>query len=471
MLSLKDNVRRTITLTIVSALATTIFVGCAKQEPADIKNSGASSSSITTELTSSMVDELTPGLIESGDVDAFSIKYQYWYENTDITEMQSNSLAATVTDAIALTGTHFFDIEGMPIRTDSNGNEYIISGRTPMYLADGKLAPDVLFKGLREEATGLLHYFNIVASTDEFETALDVGGYTQPKNYTDRVMNDTEPEVSSELYEVYLNNITTGYTYDRFTLLDVTSIISSYNRGQFSSDDSTLTLYTAAGDLKIAFLVDNGILTLKYSGVDGVEEKSIVLNNYEDMISVGANGISMSLPAIERYLGYEVEVYDEGDSPCFINIVTDNKDIATNETLHIESVMPVIEESLAGTDPSEPMSTPDNQEIINNNLEEFFEDTPTTPPTEETKPTGEIPAKPTEEPANITPSKPAEETTPAVTRSIEELKTIPKSEWTEEEHILMARDAVLHPEEHNTFGHTEEELEDILNDFFGPRPE
>lgn len=463
MLSLKDNVRRAITLTIVSALATTIFVGCAKQEPADI-NSGASSSSITTELTPSMVDELTPGLIESGDVDAFSIKYQYWYENTDITEMQSNSLAATVTDAIALTGTHFFDIEGMPIRTDSNGNEYVISGRTPVYLADGKLAPDVLFKGLREEATGILHYFNVVASTDEFETALDAGGYTQSKNYTDRVINDAEPEVSSELYEVYLNNITTGYTYDRFTLLDVTSIISSYNRGQFSSDDSTLTLYTAAGDLKIAFIVNNGILTLKYSGVDGVEEKSVVLNNYEDMIAVGANGIGMSLPAIERYLGYEVEVYDEGDSPCFINIVTDNKDIATKETLHSESVMPVIDESLVGTDPSEPMSTPDNQEIINSNLEEFFEDAPTTTPTEET------PTKSTEEPpVNTTPSKPAEETTPAVTRSIEELKTIPKSEWTVEESDRMALDAMQHPEDNRDFGHTEEELKDILDDFFGPR--
>ena len=107
--------------------------------------------------------------------------------------------------------------------------------------------------------------------------------------------------------------------------------------------------------------------------------------------------LKMSPEAVEHYLGYDIEVYDD-----FINIVTDNKDIITPD-----SILPAEAESLADS---------------------TLNDKDTTKPIEQTHTTESQPEPAhTEEVVTVIPSEPS---TPPVSASKSDNDKIPGSDLT-----------------------------------------
>ena len=321
MFSLKDSIRRAITVTIASALATAVFVGC----------TNSTESINSQELTSAVIDELTPGITENSEAGGFSIKYKYWYENADVAEAQSNHLAATVSTAAKSTGFNFLDLDGLPIYQDSEGNQYIISGRTRVYLSDGKISGSEALL-LRDEHGNKIYFtlddpLTMMERAKEFAEAIKKEGKAQPETYEERIAASTSCTETSALVgmPVYVNNLETQLTVDGNGMIAIRPIYAETTLGEVeeSTDGAVVTMYTAAGFVKVTFTAEStDLINVEYSTLI---EKTTLTNEDADVYS---GLLSLTPDAIERILGYDVEVYDN-----FVNIVTDNRDLFSSSPI------------------------------------------------------------------------------------------------------------------------------------------
>lgn len=105
-------------------------------------------------------------------------------------------------------------------------------------------------------------------------------------------------------------------------MICISSLLPSYGLANFVGDGEegpVFYLYTAAEScIKLTFSSHDNKVDIEYSTGEtarDINATQIIVSQYE---------LSMTAQAIEKYLGYDVEVYDD-----FINIVTDNKDIIT----------------------------------------------------------------------------------------------------------------------------------------------
>lgn len=144
--------------------------------------------------------------------------------------------------------------------------------------------------------------------------------------------HDTEATLNSVAYAIYVNNIETGMTTTPDGMIEVSSVLPGYGVANYAPDEQALYLHTAAvSNLKLEFKTETDTITIEYS--TGEKDENI---STKEIILAG-DMLKMSPEAVERYLGYDIEVYDD-----FINIVTDNKDIITPD-----SILPAEAESLA----------------------------------------------------------------------------------------------------------------------------
>ncbi len=357
MLSLKDTLRKVIVTATLAAVTTHFFTGCSNDPVTSSDLYAPSQVYDIEEGTPSLTDEMTPGINET-DTDSFSIKYKYWYDNPEVKEVQEQSLAEANQNPGSLTNKNFLNLDSLPIYTDSEGNEYIISGRTKVYLKDGKIAPKDLFNYLRVETSGERIYVGLVDSTyqtvSEFASKVAALNQKQPETYDERIGSGDGGSLSSDkVYEVYLNNTDTFSTFSSSEkCLDISSLLEAYNLGSTKITDKTtveLILYTAAGDVSVSFKVKDDKCEISYS--TDVKDQSIDAN---DLIITDTR-IFLSLAVIEDYLGYDVEYYDD-----FINIVTDNKDIVKQENVVTEDVLASVDNTLNNNDTTKPATDPDN---------------------------------------------------------------------------------------------------------------
>lgn len=322
MFSLKDAVRKTILAVSLAAVTTSFFTGCNNDQP--ITSSDLYPPTIsTTEAPPSLTDDIDP---TTPDANTFSIKFKYWYDNPDVQEAQEKIPNPGGDD----NGETFLDLAGLPIYTDADGNEYIISGRTPVYLKDGKIASKDLYNLLRNEGTGERLYYNVAGSVDElisdFKSRLEAIGARQILTYDERVANDTDPELKNDTYEIFVNNMSTGYTTTPENMVEVSSVLPVFGLAAYESgeDNYSSTIYVhaaGASNMKIDVVWHSDCVDFEYS--TGESEKNIGF----DEVQVTTSTLKMTPEAMERYLGFDVEVYDN-----FINIVTDVKDIATENS-------------------------------------------------------------------------------------------------------------------------------------------
>lgn len=351
MFSLKDAVRKTILTVSLAAVTTSFFVGCNNNQPVSSNDLYPPTIEATIEAPPSLTDDIDP---TTPDANNFSIKFKYWYDNPDVQEAQSQIPNPGGDD----NGDTFLDLAGLPIYTDPDGNQYIISGRTPVYLKDGKIPEKDMFQNFRTEGAGERIYVGLIESTtksaEKFAEMLKEINRQQPETYDERVAApDTGKIVDEQEYAVYVNNTDTGMIFSSSVkYIDISSLLEAYSLGLTktdSSENADVSLYTAAGELIVSFSINGEECTVSYS----TDIKSQTIDS--DEIIINGNKVFLTLAVIEDYLGYDIEYYDN-----FINIVTDNKDIIKPENVVSGNALSSADNTLNNNDSTKPADDPEN---------------------------------------------------------------------------------------------------------------
>lgn len=347
-MSLKNTVRKTIAGVMIAAVATSYFAGCAKTEVSDedLYTSDISLAETADSLNPGIEDDelnitIDPtALFKDATVD---MRYKYWFDNPDVEEAQKAGYEA----ARAGTPTTNLHLGLFPIYEDSEGASYYISGRTKTPTANSDILPS-----LRDEETGKLHYLHLTGVTDKsfltaFYEVLAEEDITQPIAFNDYADNTDlasfDPNVT---YKVFVNNLDTKASYNRAQVtMPITKWLKEYNLAALEVEDtsSTLTLNTGAGLITLDFG--------KYGEPGSEWDKAWKITYTDDTVQVVKNSeivldgdvMRFSPEAIQKVLGYSIIVYDDS-----INIVTDNKDLADENSVipsQIPDNAPVADES------------------------------------------------------------------------------------------------------------------------------
>lgn len=328
MFSLKDAVRKTILTVSLAAVTTSFFVGCNNNQPVSSNDLYPPTIEATIEAPPSLTDDIDP---TTPDANNFSIKFKYWYDNPDVQEAQSQIPNPGGDD----NGETFLDLAGLPIYTDPDGNQYIISGRTPVYLHNGKISSTESLL-LRDESGNKIYAITqgkekIAADLATFDKYMSDNKLEQPKTLDERQAQDAAANESKEIVgnkPIYINNLKTDLTTDSgyisvMSVFKAVSELGYVNTSALADNKLEITLNTAAGFVTVKFNITDDKAAVSYStGISGTTLDEGI------EFKMGTDTILLTPDALEMVLGYDVEVYDE-----FINIVTDNRDIFSSSTV------------------------------------------------------------------------------------------------------------------------------------------
>ena len=359
MFSIKDAVRKTVVAVSLAALTTSFFAGCSQQPT--VSDVDLYPPSITTEVstpyTEELTDDINPGINdETHDANTFSIKYKYWYDNPDVKETQDKALAEADPGGDNPNGETFLNIPGLPLYTDPSGNQYIISGRTIVYVNDGKITKTEL--DLLRTSTGDKIYVmsegidKIAESVSDFFSRINK---TQATTIDERKQDVATPEISAEQeLEIYVNNLKSEFKTSN-GLIPISAIFqTSRSLGDVDMTTPgkiTVSMNTAAGLVDVIFTLDNEAGTAKVTYSTGL--KGTEISQDTDYVNTGAT-LQLTPELIEDLLGYDVETYDD-----FINIVTDNHDLFSSDNVidkyDADKVTKGTKLSTADVDPANPV--------------------------------------------------------------------------------------------------------------------
>lgn len=324
MFSLKDAVRKTILAVSLAAVTTSFFVGCNDKTI----NSNDLYPTTAEATVDSITDVIDPGDKDTNhDANTFSIKYKYWYDNQDVQEAQEQTFKDNDPGGDD-NGTTFLDLAGLPIYTDASGNEYIISGRSIVYLHNGKISSTESIL-LRDESGNKVYAVSqepstIINKVEKFDDYMSTNNLTQAETLEERKERDAaadEKNISDNL-TIYINNLETALQTNNhyISLKDVYDAVDGLgyiDTSSLAEGKAAVTINTAAGFVTVNFSQTEDEIQVTYS----TKIKGTTLVKDEECV-VGPDSIYFVPDALEKVLGYDVEVYDG-----FINIVTDNHDL------------------------------------------------------------------------------------------------------------------------------------------------
>lgn len=190
MFSIRHTFRKAIIAISLFSLTTTIPVGCSD------KNAVSGESVTATSNTSHEPEEATA----ESESNTFSIKYKYWYDNQDVQEAQEQTFKDNDPGGDD-NGTTFLDLAGLPIYTDASGNEYIISGRSIVYLHNGKISSTESIL-LRDESGNKVYAVEKGLEAVEDKIVVPEGQYT---TIEDRQLNNVVPDLTADL-PIHINS-------------------------------------------------------------------------------------------------------------------------------------------------------------------------------------------------------------------------------------------------------------------------
>lgn len=377
MFSIKDGIRRTISLTLAAVLATTVFVGCSNQESSDTSNS-------TTSVTTSATDELTPGIEDSTGIVGNTLFH--WVE-----EPAGASLAVNTSDFlenaeqdVGETGNDY----SLPVFS-RDSVKYVHAGNLALPLTDnGEFAneqDEMLVRLVHEPDTatggkiyiyrdgnthvsqlGLADGEKIIDRTDKFwqvlsdaEVPTDHASYVIENAATDAV---TIPDNAL----VWYNGISTDVrangqmiplhvlTDDFVNILDYAQTDSGY----------AFTLYTGIGTVKVnATKGDNWVFSYTLPEGCHLEQADITMPAAEmteenDMLYVSAD----VLTKVFNYFIFTFSSVDMGDGNTddIAVIITDNQDILRSDKAARDEANRKAQEQQAALD--ELIATPEQEE-------------------------------------------------------------------------------------------------------------
>ena len=344
------------------------MTACGTSQNTETSSSAPSSSSEPSSIAS-------PGYADYGDTNAETSLYKvYWKDNAAVKEDQEQKLVEARQGATVVEGSTLFD--GLfKVYQDEEGEQFIISNCSRVYLSEDGKVPAEAMTELRLEGTGDRVY---IRDTDiEVEAAknavndfmrfvdgeqADYEGRTQISKQSDEVkllMSQATAARVNNMPSAQTISVYNGYI-ELYFLLDAMSemgYVSDFSAG-YTTDDAGkefmefLATVNAVGNhfaTKVLVDMETGMITeaiaddkefkLSQAGVDenGMESE------------VPAPGVQISLQDLEDFYGWDVEVYaDENVGEPFINIVTDNRDIAKAENFVTYQVFK--EETTIGTE-------------------------------------------------------------------------------------------------------------------------
>ena len=323
MFSIRHTFRKAIIAISLFSLTTTIPAGCSD------KNAVSGEAVTATSNTSHESEEATA----ESESNTFSIKYKYWYDNQDVQEAQEQTFKDNDPGGDD-NGTTFLDLAGLPIYTDASGNEYIISGRSIVYLHNGKISSTESIL-LRDESGNKVYAVSqepsvVTTKVKKFDDYMSTNNLTQAETLEERKERDAaanEKDIPDNL-TIYINNLETSLQTNNhyISLKDVYDAVDGLgyiDTSSLAEGKAAVTINTAAGFVTINFSQTEDEIQVTYS----TKIKGTTLVKDEECI-VGTDSIYFVPDALEKVLGYDVEVYDD-----FINIVTDNHDLFSSANI------------------------------------------------------------------------------------------------------------------------------------------
>ena len=361
MFSIRHTFRKAIIAISLFSLTTIIPAGCSD------KNAFSGEAVTATSNTSHKSEEATA----ESESNTFSIKYKYWYDNQDVQEAQEQTFKDNDPGGDD-NGTTFLDLAGLPIYTDASGNEYIISGRSIVYLHNGKISQAEFYR-LRDESGNKIYYVTNVDGKGPDDVRKGISEYAEPtKTYDERVADNSKIASPLAGLKIYFNNIDTLETVDETGMISISALtaapldIINYGNIEDNSVAGLLYLNTAGGNLELTFTRTSAGVEVSYNSLDKkaqLTEDEIVVNNDASIL--------MTADTIEDILGFDVEVHDD-----FINIITDSRDIPLAENIIDKSCNPgdnvdlEIEVTVDDTKYPIPHSKPQSETPKDNKVEE-----------------------------------------------------------------------------------------------------
>lgn len=377
MFSIKDGIRRTISLTLAAVLATTVFVGCSNQESSDTSNS-------TTSVTTSVTDELTPGIEDSTGIAGNTLFH--WVE-----EPAGASLAVNTSDFlenaeqdVGETGNDY----SLPVFS-RDSMKYVHAGNLALPLTDnGEFAneqDEMLVRLVHEPDTatggkiyiyrdgnthvsqlGLADGEKIIDRTDKFwqvlsdaEVPTDHASYVIENAATDAV---TIPDNAL----VWYNGISTdvranGQMIPLHVLTDDFVNILDYAQ---TDNGYAFNLYTGIGTVKVnATKGDNWVFSYTLPEGCQLEQTDITMPTAEMTEENGMLYVSADvLTKVFNYFIFTFSSVDMGDGNTddIAVIITDNQDILRSDKAARDEANRKAQEQQAALD--ELIATPEQEE-------------------------------------------------------------------------------------------------------------
>lgn len=389
MFSIKDGIRRTITVTIAAAMITTVFTGCSSKE--NSSNSSVSSS-ISTSFSSSISSSssilqssssITPGADTSTDITDNSLFH--WVE-----EPAGSEAAVTASEFIAGNNCQVDTDESkydLPVYT--NGSErYVHAGNLLLPLdEDGAFVNEedemlvrhvhepytdggakiYLYRNPTDESIKQLCQDNLAANediskrVDEFWNTLNGQVPTEHNPYVVRDDLVTIPDNAL----VWYNGIATDaravnsmiplkvLTDDFMNILSYTETESGY----------AFNLYTGIGTVCVS-AIKSDVWTFSYSLPENckLEQSDVILPS--TAISVKDDGVYVSADVLTQVFKYFVFTFSsvdmgDGSTEDIAVIVTDNQDILrSSSTSTPDTSKPTTSDTSDTSDTHEPTSEP-----------------------------------------------------------------------------------------------------------------
>lgn len=374
---MKKFLRNALIGVMLAATITTLFTGCGK----DNATIPADSSAIVSQ-------EESPGYAEFGDTNADATLYKvYWNDSDVVKESQEQKLIEAREGATVVEGSTMFN--GLfKVYQDEEGEQFIISNATRVYLTEDGQVPAQDMTELRLEGTGDRVY---IRDTDiEVEAAKNavndflrfVDG--EQAGYDDRApLSSQSDEVKlliSQATAARVNNMPAAQTIslyngyvEVYSLLDTMSemgYVSDFKAGYVTDEETgkdmmqfTATVNAVGNRFQVQINVDIETGIVKNAKADGKDFSldQAGLDDAKVSSEIPAQGLQISLQNVEDLFGWDIEVYaDETVGEPFVNIVTDNRDIAKAENFVAYQVTQ--EEEIAATETSE--DRPEDQVTI-----------------------------------------------------------------------------------------------------------
>lgn len=380
MFSIKDGIRRTISLTLAAALATTVFVGCSKQETSDTSVTSSSTTSVTTISNG----ELTPGIVDSISIAGNTLFH--WVE-----EPTGASLAVGTSDFLENAEQDVGETENdyrLPIFS-KDSVKYVHAGNLALSLTDnGDFAneqDEMLVRYVHEPNTATGGKIYIYRDGNTHVSQLDLADGRKIIDRTDKfwqVLSDAEVPTDHASYvienaatdtvvipdnaQVWYNGISTdiranGHMIPLHVLTDDFVNILDYAQ---TDSGYAFNLYTGIGTVKVnAAKSDNWLFSYALPEGCQLEQADITMPAADMIEEDGVLYVSADvLTKVFNYFIFTFSSLDMGDGNTddIVVIITDNQDILRSDKAARDEVNRKAQEQQAALE--ELIATPEQEE-------------------------------------------------------------------------------------------------------------